>query len=113
VLLTAGSGGQTGWMNPLAFVRAVRQFFAGRSWLAGGIGDGCALLAAQVLRLRPRLPGHRVHRDRGVDGRPEYKRMLVQSSLDDVVLTSAFTGPAHQHCWRRRCGPRGSNRRAR
>jgi nitronate monooxygenase len=29
VLLTAGAGGQTGWLNPFAFVRAVRAFFAG------------------------------------------------------------------------------------
>src|SRR6202043_2487930 len=29
VLLTAGAGGQTGWLNPFAFVRAVRAFFEG------------------------------------------------------------------------------------
>ena len=27
VLLTAGAGGQTGWLNPFVFVRAVRAFF--------------------------------------------------------------------------------------
>ncbi len=37
VLLTAGAGGQTGWLNPFAFVRAVRKFFAGPVVLAGGI----------------------------------------------------------------------------
>src|SRR5215468_4468768 len=31
VLLTAGAGGQTGWLNPLAFVRAVRLLVASRS----------------------------------------------------------------------------------
>src|SRR5579864_1508458 len=49
VLLTAGAGGQTGWLNPLAFVRAVRQFFAGPLVLAGGISDGHALFAARVM----------------------------------------------------------------
>ncbi|WP_262503222.1 nitronate monooxygenase family protein, partial [Prevotella pectinovora] len=34
VLLTAGAGGQTGWLNPFAFVRAVRQFFQGPLVLA-------------------------------------------------------------------------------
>ncbi len=29
VLLTAGAGGQTGWLNPFAFTRAVRRFFSG------------------------------------------------------------------------------------
>jgi nitronate monooxygenase len=49
VLLTAGAGGQTGWLNPFAFTRAVRRFFAGPIVLAGGISDGRALRAAQTL----------------------------------------------------------------
>ena len=39
VLLTAGAGGQTGWLNPFVFVRAVRAFFDGPIVLAGGISD--------------------------------------------------------------------------
>ena len=49
VLLTAGAGGQTGWLNPFAFTRAVRRFFSGPIVLAGGISDGCALQAARTL----------------------------------------------------------------
>ena len=49
VLLTAGAGGQTGWLNPFVFVRAVRAFFDGPLVLAGGIADGHALRAAQAL----------------------------------------------------------------
>src|SRR6202043_2384166 len=49
VLLTAGAGGQTGWLNPLVFVRTVRRFFSGPLVLAGGICDGRALLAAEAL----------------------------------------------------------------
>ncbi len=62
VLLTAGAGGQTGWLNPFAFVRAVRAFFDGPIVLAGGIGDGHALRAARGARLRSRLYGHQIHR---------------------------------------------------
>ena len=40
VLLTAGAGGQTGTANPFAFVRAIRERFAGTIVLAGGISDG-------------------------------------------------------------------------
>ncbi len=36
VLLTAGAGGQTGWANGFAFVRAVREFWDGIVVLAGG-----------------------------------------------------------------------------
>src|SRR3954471_25074603 len=49
VLLTAGAGGQTGWLNPFAFVRAVRAFYDGPLVLAGGIADGYALRAAEAL----------------------------------------------------------------
>src|SRR4029450_11073740 len=49
VLLTAGAGGQTGWLNPFGFGRAVRAFFDGPLVLAGGITDGHALRAAEAL----------------------------------------------------------------
>src|SRR5258708_6576253 len=39
VLLTAGAGGQTGWLNPFSFVRAVRKIFDGPIVLAGGISE--------------------------------------------------------------------------
>jgi nitronate monooxygenase len=92
VLLTAGAGGQTGWMNPFAFVRAVRQFFAGPLVLAGGIGDGRSLLAAQVLGADLGYLGTAFIATAESMAAPEYKRMLVHSSLDDIVLTKAFTG---------------------
>src|ERR1700719_3928330 len=50
VLLTAGAGGQTGWLNPFVFVRAVRAFFDGPIVLAGGVSDGHALRAGEGLR---------------------------------------------------------------
>src|SRR5260370_5488887 len=49
VLLTAGAGGQTGWLNPVLFVRAGRAFFDGPVVLAGGIRDRHALPAAHAL----------------------------------------------------------------
>src|ERR671919_1321881 len=53
VLLTAGAGGQTGWVNPFAFVRAVRKFWNGIVVMAGGMADGPALLAPPVLGSGP------------------------------------------------------------
>ncbi|CCD99627.1 nitronate monooxygenase [Bradyrhizobium sp. STM 3809] len=92
VLLTAGAGGQTGWLNPFAFVRAVRGFFAGPIVLAGGISDGVALRAAEVLGCDLAYMGTRFIATRESMADQRYKAMLVDSSADDVVLTSAFTG---------------------
>lgn len=92
ILLSAGAGGQTGWANGFAFVRAVREFYDGIVVLAGGLSDGVALRAAEVLGC-----------DLGYMGTPfiatsespvsaSYKAMLIESELDDVLLTTAFTG---------------------
>jgi nitronate monooxygenase len=92
VLLTAGAGGQTGWMNPFAFVRAVREFFDGPLVLAGGISDGVALRAATVLGCDLGYMGTRFIATRESMASPDYRAMLVASSMDDVMLTKAFTG---------------------
>jgi nitronate monooxygenase len=92
VLLTAGTGGQTGWLNPLAFVRAARQMFDGPIVLAGGISDGAALWAAEVLGCDLAYMGTKFIATNESMAPEAYKRMLVESNMDDVMLTQAFTG---------------------
>ncbi|OAF12473.1 2-nitropropane dioxygenase [Bradyrhizobium centrolobii] len=92
VLLTAGAGGQTGWLNPFAFVRAVRAFFDGIIVLAGGISDGCALHAAEVLGCDLAYMGTKFIATRESMADDRHKQMLVDSSADDILLTTAFTG---------------------
>ena len=92
VLLTAGAGGQTGWLNPFAFVRAVRQFFDGPIVLAGGISDGHALRAAQALGCDLAYMGTKFIATQESMADPRYKAMLIESSADDILLTRAFTG---------------------
>jgi len=92
VLLTAGAGGQTGWLNPFAFVRAVRAFFDGIVVLAGGISDGCALHAAEVLGCDLANMGTKFIATRESMADDRYKQMLVAASADDILLTTAFTG---------------------
>lgn len=92
VLLTAGAGGQTGWLNPFAFVRAVRTFFDGVIVLAGGISDGVALRAAQALGCDLAYMGTKFIATRESMADQRHKQMLVESSADDVLLTTAFTG---------------------
>ena len=92
VLLTAGAGGQTGWLNPFAFVRAVRGFFDGPLVLAGGISDGQALRAAQVLGCELGYMGTKFIATDESMADERYKQMLVSSTADDILLTRAFTG---------------------
>jgi nitronate monooxygenase len=92
ILLTAGAGGQTGWLNPLAFVRSARAMFDGPIVLAGGISDGHALWAAEVLGCDLAYMGTKFIATNESMAAPAYKKMLVESGMDDVVLTQAFTG---------------------
>ena len=92
VLLTAGAGGQTGWLNPFAFVRAVRAFFDGPLVLAGGISDGHALRAAEALGCDLAYMGTKFIATRESMADARYKDMLAASTADDILLTKAFTG---------------------
>lgn len=92
ILLTAGAGGQTGWANGLSFARGVRKFFGGPLILAGGISDGAALLAAQVLGCDLGYMGTRFIATQESMASQEYKQMVVDSELDDILLSKAFTG---------------------
>jgi nitronate monooxygenase len=92
VLLTAGAGGQTGWLNPFVFVRAVRAFFDGPIVLAGGIGDGHALHAARALGCDLAYMGTKFIATNESMADARHKQMLVSCSADDVLLTSAITG---------------------
>lgn len=92
ILLTAGAGGQTGWANGFSFVRAVRAIFDGPIVLAGGVSDGWGVLAAEMLGCDYAYMGTKfiaTQESLAVDG---YKQMLVDSRLDDVLLSRAFTG---------------------
>ncbi|MFV0307808.1 MAG: NAD(P)H-dependent flavin oxidoreductase [Desertimonas sp.] len=92
VLLSAGAGGQTGWANGFAFVRAVRRFYDGLLVLAGGISDGHALYAAQALGADLGYMGTRFIATSESMADDGYRTMLVDSELDDVMLTTAITG---------------------
>ena len=92
ILLTAGAGGQTGWANPFAFVRAVRAMFDGPIVLAGGISDGASLAAARLLGCDLAYMGTRFIATRESMASERYREMLIASTLDDVLLTKAFTG---------------------
>jgi nitronate monooxygenase len=92
VLLTAGAGGQTGWVNGFSFVRAVRAFWDGPIVLAGGISDGQAVFAAEMLGCNLSYMGTKFIATDESMAVNDYKAMLVASELDDILLSRAFTG---------------------
>jgi nitronate monooxygenase len=94
ILLAAGAGGQTGWANPLAFVRAARAIWDGPLVLAGGVVDGAALLAARVAGCDLGYMGTRFIATHESAASEQYRQAVVEARLDDIELTTAFTGLA-------------------
>jgi nitronate monooxygenase len=92
ILLTAGAGGQTGYANPFAFVRAVRAMFDGVIAVSGGQSDGWALWALQALGCDLGYMGTGFIATAEANAVPGYKYMIVDSEFDDIHLTNAFSG---------------------
>jgi len=70
----------------------VRAIFDGPIVLAGGISDGHALRAAEALGCDLAYMGTKFIATAESMADPRYKEMLVKSSADDILLTTAFTG---------------------
>jgi len=92
ILLSAGAGGQTGWANPFAFVRAVREFFDGTVVLAGGMSDGIAVRAAITLGADLAYLGTKFLATVESMASDGHKEMAATASLDEITLTSQITG---------------------
>ena len=92
ILLCAGSGGHTGWLNPFAFVTEVRKFYAGPLVLAGSISNGHMVHVARELGADFAYLGTPFIAATESLADDEYRQMLVDSCADDIELTAEITG---------------------
>lgn len=92
VLLTAGAGGNTGWLNPFAFVAEVRRFFDGPIAVAGAVGTGAALHALEVLDADLGYAGTPFIATHESLAREGHKRMVINTDADGVALSDLVTG---------------------
>lgn len=92
VLVASGAGGHAGVLNPFAFLHEVKQFWDGPIVLAGGMSKGEDILAAEVLGADFVYMGSRFITASESSAVDEYKDMIVNSSIEDVIYTDAFSG---------------------
>jgi nitronate monooxygenase len=92
ILLTAGAGGHTGTANPFAFVRQVRAMWDGLIILAGCLGDGYGVRAAEVLGADLAYMGTRFAATRESRASDAYKALLVSQKMSDIVVTDRISG---------------------
>lgn len=92
ILVSSGAGGHTGTVSPFVFVEAVRQFFEGIVVLAGGLCTGAAIRAAEVAGADLADIGTLFIAARESLASDDYRQMVVDAGVDDLVLSKAFTG---------------------
>ncbi len=91
-LVCTGAGGHTGSIAGFAFVPAVREFFDGIIILAGSIGDGRAVRAAEVLGADLVYMGTTFIAAEESLASENYKNMLIDAQFPDLILSNSFTG---------------------
>jgi nitronate monooxygenase len=90
--ISAGAGGHTGFISPFAFVSAVREFFDGLLIVGGGISDGWGVAGAVAAGADLVYIGTRFIATPESQAAPEYKQMLVDSTVDDLIVSAGITG---------------------
>jgi nitronate monooxygenase len=94
ILVCSGAGGHAGTLSPFALVREVREFFDGTIILSGAISSGSAVASSQALGADLAYMGTRFIATQEANAEQTYKEMLVESTADDIVYSSLFTGVA-------------------
>ncbi len=92
ILVCAGAGGHGGMLNPFGFLSAVKEFWDGYTILAGGISSGKDVLAAKIMGADFAYMGTRFIAASESVAYEDYKHMLIDSSIEDILYTDSFSG---------------------
>lgn len=92
IAVAAGAGGHAGEQSPFALIREIRSWFDGPLALSGAIASGEALLAARALGADFGYAGSPFIATHEANAQQDYKQMIVDSSAEDIVYSSLFTG---------------------
>lgn len=92
ILVCAGAGGHGGTINPFAFIAAVKKFFNGTIILSGSLSTGADVAAAKLMGADYAYMGTRFLAAEESNASEEYKQMVIDSSVEDVLYTDSFSG---------------------
>ena len=92
IAVCAGAGGHAGLLSPFALVKEIKEFFDGAVLLSGAMSRGNDVLAAQAIGADLAYIGTRFIATEEANATPDYKQMIVDSTANDIIYTSLFTG---------------------
>lgn len=92
ILVCAGAGGHAGPLSPFALLAEVREFFDGPVVLAGALGSGRQLRAAEILGADFGYMGTRFLATREAHVPDAQKQVMLEATAADIVYTPVFSG---------------------
>ena len=92
IAVAAGAGGHAGVKSPFALIAEIREWFEGPLALSGAISTGGAVLAARAMGADFAYIGSAFIATDEARAVEAYKQMIVESTSDDIVYSSLFTG---------------------
>ncbi|CEE02812.1 hypothetical protein B4064_1840 [Caldibacillus thermoamylovorans] len=92
VLVCSGAGGHGGTYSPFAFIHEVKTFWDGPVVLAGAMSKGEDILAAEILGADFAYLGSRFIPAKESLANEAYKKMIIESRVEDIIYTDAFSG---------------------
>ncbi len=92
IAVAAGAGGHAGVKSPFALVQEIREWFDGPLALSGSIATGAGVLAAQAMGADFAYIGSAFIATAEARASEAYKQCIVDSTSDDIVYSSLFTG---------------------
>jgi nitronate monooxygenase len=90
--VAAGAGGHAGVKSPFALMQEIREWFDGPVALSGAIGSGASVLAALASGADFAYIGSAFIATEEARASEAYKQCIVDSTSDDIVYSSLFTG---------------------
>jgi nitronate monooxygenase len=92
IAVAAGAGGHAGVKSPFALVQEIREWFDGPLALSGALATGDGVLAALAAGADFAYIGSAFIATAEARASDAYKQCIVDSSSDDIVYSSLFTG---------------------
>lgn len=92
ICIGGGAGGHASTQSTFSLVREIRGFWDGCLVVGGGINDGYQIRAAEVLGADLAYMGTRFIATQESNAQPEYKQMIVDSAVKDLIYTDKFSG---------------------
>ncbi|MBN08950.1 MAG: nitronate monooxygenase [Flavobacteriaceae bacterium] len=92
ILVAAGAGGHAGTLHPIPLINEIRKFFKKTILLSGCLSSGYDIASAMQMGADFAYMGTRFINVKESIASEDYKKMIINSSAEDILYTAAVSG---------------------